>query len=134
MAQDEPITCSVITPERQVLQTTANSVVFPAHDGLVGILKDRAPLLCELGTGPLRVESREGGTRELFVDGGFAQVLDNQVTILTDRAILVEELSREKAQAALAEAEKMPAKDEAATAARQKAIERAKAQIHLAKK
>ncbi|HKQ47683.1 MAG TPA: ATP synthase F1 subunit epsilon [Phycisphaerae bacterium] len=132
MATD-PITCSVITPERQVLQTTANSVVFPAHDGLVGILKDRAPLLCELGAGPLRVEGG-GGTRELFVDGGFAQVLDNQVTILTERAIPVEDLTREKAQAALSDAEKMPASDEAAVTARQKAIDRAKAQIHLAKK
>jgi F-type H+-transporting ATPase subunit epsilon len=127
------LTCSVITPEKQVLQTTANSVVFPAHDGLVGILKDRAPLLCELGTGPLRVEGG-GGTKELFVDGGFAQVLDNQVTILTERAIPVEDLSRDKAQAALAEAEKMPTTDEAAVTARQKAIDRAKAQIHLAKK
>jgi F-type H+-transporting ATPase subunit epsilon len=133
MAQSEPITCSVITPERQVLQTTAHSVVFPAHDGLVGILKDRAPLLCEVGVGPLRVEA-SGGIKELFVVGGFAQVLDNQVTILTERAIPVEEISREKAEAALAEAEKMPTTDQAAVTTRQKAIDRARAQIHLAKK
>lgn len=126
--------CSVITPERQVLQTTANEVVFPAHDGLVGILKDRAPLLCELGIGPMKVESQSGGTKEIYIDGGFAQVLDNQVTILTERAIPVEELSREKAEKALAEAEKMPATDEASSSARQKTIERAKAQIRLAKK
>jgi F-type H+-transporting ATPase subunit epsilon len=134
MAQNAAITCSVITPERKVLETTANSVVFPAHDGMIGILKDRAPLLCQLGSGPLRLEGTGGGAQEFFIDGGFAQVLDNQVTVLTERAIPAAELSREKAEQALAEAEKLPAKDEASAAARQKAIESAKAQIHLAKK
>jgi F-type H+-transporting ATPase subunit epsilon len=134
MAQIDAITCSVITPERKFLETTANSVVFPAHDGMIGILKDRAPLLCQLGSGPLRVEGTGGGAQELFIDGGFAQVLDNQVTILTERAIPAAELSREKAELALAAAEKMPTHDEAAVSARQKAIDSAKAQIHLANK
>lgn len=132
MAKEAPIKCSVITPEREVLSESAEAVVFPAHDGMVGILKDRAPLLCELGTGVLRVESG-GQTKNVFIDAGFAQVHDNQVTILTERAALAENISRADAQKALSEAEAMPAHDEASVIARNKAIERAKAQLGIAR-
>lgn len=132
MAKATPIKCSVITPEREVLSESAEAVVFPAHDGMVGILKDRAPLLCELGTGVLRVESG-GQTKNVFIDAGFAQVHDNQVTILTERAALAENISRADAQKALSEAEAMPAHDEASVIARNKAIERAKAQLSIAR-
>ena len=134
MATKGPIDCSVITPERQVLSTGAESVVFPAHDGLVGILKNRAPLVCELGTGVLRVDGAEGGTKEVFIDAGFAQVLNNEVTILTERAQMAEDISRASSEKALAEAEAMPAHDENAVTARQRAIARAKAQVSIAKK
>lgn len=129
-----PLHCSVITPERQVLETDAVSVVLPAHDGLVGVLDKRAPLLCELGTGVLRVETEAGKSQQVFVDGGFAQVLKNEVTILTERAALAENITADQARKALEEAQAMPAKDEATAAARQRAIARAKAQMTIAGK
>lgn len=134
MSKEAPIDCSVITPEKQVLSTPASAVVFPAHDGLVGILQDRAPLLCELGTGVMRVDVPGGPSKQVFIDAGFAQVLDNQVTILTERAALAEDIHRADAEKELAAAERMPTSDEASIAERQKAIERAKAQISIAKK
>jgi F-type H+-transporting ATPase subunit epsilon len=82
----------VITPERQVLQSAAEAVVIPAHDGELGILHDRAPLMCELGIGQLRY-TQQGQTRRLFIDGGFAQVVDNRVTVLTGRALPAEQVS-----------------------------------------
>jgi len=134
LATTAPIECAVITPEREVLTAQATSVVFPAHDGQIGILKDRAPLLCEMGTGILRVETGSGPPREFFVDGGFAQVLDNHVTLLTERAVAAEDIVRADAEKALAEAEQMPAHDLDSVANRQKAIERANTRIRLAKK
>lgn len=133
MAQQNPIACSVITPEKSVLSTSATSVVIPAHDGLVGVLKDRAPLLCELGTGVLRVETPEG-SREVFVDSGFAQVLNNEVTVLTERAALAEELSKADAEKALAEAVRSEAHTADAVEARRKAVARAQSQLRIAKK
>ena len=99
--------------------------------GLIGILNGRAPLLCELGTGVLRVDSTDG-MKELYVDGGFAQVLNNDVTVLTERAAAAENIRTADAQKALQEAQAMPAHDEAAVTARQRAIDRAKAQIKIA--
>jgi F-type H+-transporting ATPase subunit epsilon len=76
----------VITPERRVLQVVADSVVLPAHDGELGVLNMRAPLMCELGIGQMRY--RAGGqTERMFIDGGFAQVFHNRVTVLTNRAL-----------------------------------------------
>ncbi|GJQ25726.1 MAG: ATP synthase epsilon chain [Phycisphaerae bacterium] len=129
-----PLHCNVITPERQVLETDAVSVVLPAHDGLVGVLDQRAPLLCELGTGILRVETDAGKSQQVFVDGGFAQVLKNEVTILTERAALAENITADQARKALEEAQAMPAKDESTAAAKQRAIARAKAQLTIAGK
>lgn len=86
MATAKTIKCSVITPEAQIVDTTATAVVIPAHDGLIGILLDRAPLLCEVGEGVLRIDETNGGQRHINVKGGFAQVLNNEVTVLTESA------------------------------------------------
>ncbi len=134
VAKQRELLCSVITPEEQVLEARATSVVIPAHDGQIGILENRAPLLCELGTGVLRIDTTSEGPKEFFVDGGFAQVLDNNVMVLTERAVAAEDLDRVAARQALAEAEQMPLTDLACVAARNKAIARAKTQLRLAKK
>ena len=60
--------CSVITPEAVVLETRASSASFPAHDGEFGILRDRAPLVCKLGIGVMRLDTPDGPQR-VFLDG-----------------------------------------------------------------
>lgn len=133
MPSDKAIQCSVITPERQVLDAKAVGVVIPSHDGLLGVLNLRAPLVCQLGIGPLRVDLAEGGSKSFFVDGGFAQVLDNRVAILTQSAVAAEEIDRPATEKALKAAEAMPIKDDASFEARQQAIARAQAKLKLAK-
>jgi F-type H+-transporting ATPase subunit epsilon len=123
--------CSVITPERAVLETEATFVAFPAWDGEVGILHDRAPLLFKMGAGELRVESPEGNQR-LFVDGGFAQMVDNKLTLLTEQAKRIEEIDTAAVERALTEARKLPMVSDAEFAARQRAVKSAEVQLHLA--
>lgn len=130
MATAKTFHCSVITPERAVLETEATFVAFPAHDGEVGILHDRAPLLYRMGIGELRVESPEGN-HVLFVAGGFAQMVDNRLTLLTEQAKRIEEIDPAAVERALAEAHAMPAVGDPAFAARQKAIRSAEVQKHL---
>src|SRR3972149_6587008 len=89
MAKTATFHCSVITPERAVLECESRFVAFPAHDGEMGVLRDRAPLVCKLGSGALRVQTSDTA-HVLFVEGGFAQVLNNRVTILTEQARRVE--------------------------------------------
>jgi F-type H+-transporting ATPase subunit epsilon len=122
---------SIITPERAVLEADASFVAFPAWDGEVGILHGRAPLLYKLGVGKLRAETPEG-EQLFYVDGGFAQMVEDRLTILTQQAKRPQEIDRAAAERALAAARETPAPNEEAMVERQKAIERARAQLRIA--
>ena len=78
---------SVISPESVLFEGETDSVVAPAYDGLVGILTGHAPLMALLGDGQLRLGSGSG--RTFNVSGGFMQVLDNQVRVVTEKASAV---------------------------------------------
>ncbi len=74
---------SVISPEAVLYEGTTDSVVAPAFDGEVGILTGHAPMMALLGKGVLRLG---GGVQKFNVDGGFLQVVDNTVRVVTERA------------------------------------------------
>ncbi len=130
MANDKTFQCSVVTPEEIALQCDAHSVTFPAHDGQVGILRDRAPLICKMGIGVLKI-SGPSDSHTLFVDGGFAQVSDNQLTLLTQQALAPDKLQAESAQQALIEARALKVTDEQSCDNRSNAISRAQVQLKL---
>ena len=77
---------AVISPEQTLFEGEATSVVAPAHDGEVGILSGHAPLMALLGSGTLRLSSG-GSERRFTVTGGFLQVVDDQVRIVTEQAV-----------------------------------------------
>ncbi|MCA9242739.1 MAG: F0F1 ATP synthase subunit epsilon [Phycisphaerales bacterium] len=93
----------LITPEREVLSQSVSKVVFTAHDGDVGVMPNRAPLMCELGVGAVTY-TVGGASHSYFIEGGFAQVLDGVLTVLTDKAIPADELTRGDAEKADREA------------------------------
>ncbi len=76
---------SVISPERTLFEGAARFVVAPAFDGELGILYDHAPFMALLGDGPLRVETGTG-TLRFRVSGGFLQVLNNEVSVISEQA------------------------------------------------
>lgn len=132
MAKTDTFQCSVITPERVVLDTPATFVAFPAHDGEVGIMTHRAPLVYKLGIGTLRVKAADQ-THVFYIDGGFAQMNKNRLTILTEQARKASEIQPAAVDKQLADARAMPGKDEKAQEAKQRAVRRAKAQLKVAR-
>jgi F-type H+-transporting ATPase subunit epsilon len=76
---------SVISPEAVLFEGETEAVVAPAFDGEVGILTGHAPMVTLLGRGELRVGAG-GATRRFQVEGGFLQVADNLVRVVTERA------------------------------------------------
>src|SRR6478609_8094625 len=76
----------VVTPEQTVLETEAEFVALPLYDGEVGILPGRAPLIGRLGPGEMRLR-QAGTTTPYYVDGGFVQIVDNVVCVMTSRAM-----------------------------------------------
>lgn len=125
--------CTVVTPEQQALDESAEQVVLPAHDGQVGILTGRAPLLVKLGIGPLRVDLAGGGRKFFLIDGGVAQMRDDKLTVLTTIATAADQIDVPAAQADLAKAEAETPADPTAQADRRRRIDRAKAAEVVAK-
>lgn len=76
---------SVISPEKVLFEGEAASVVAPAFDGEVGILNDHAPMMTLLGKGSLRIGG-SGADRQFNIEGGFLQVIENVVRIVTEKA------------------------------------------------
>ena len=76
---------TVITPEKVIWSDTSDQVVLPAVTGDLGILKDHAPLVTVLDAGVVRKRSADKWV-PLIVFGGFAEVENNQVTILGNGA------------------------------------------------
>jgi len=123
----------LVTPERPLPAVQCTFAVLPAWDGEVGVLAGRSPLVCKLGAGELRLEVEAGPGRwqRFYVRGGFARVMPDGVTVLTEEVVPAGELSAQAAQRQLSEAKDLPADTEQAGAVRQAKIEQAKAQLHI---
>ena len=76
---------SVISPEAILFEGEVDSVVAPAFDGEVGILQHHAPMVTLLGRGELRLKGGSSN-RNFTVEGGFLQVVDDQVRVVTEKA------------------------------------------------
>lgn len=96
--------CHVVTPTESALETEATYVEFPAWDGQRGVAPGAAPFLVRLGEGRLRVEKGAGQPDLLLVDGGFAQMNGDTLTILADATTPVGQLSAGEAEKELAAA------------------------------
>ena len=73
---------SVISPEATLFEGEAPSVTAPAFDGEVGILPMHAPMVTVLGAGVLLI----GDADRFQVEGGFLQVVDDVVRVVTEKA------------------------------------------------
>jgi F-type H+-transporting ATPase subunit epsilon len=124
--------CVIVTPERALLDETADFVALPMFDGELGVLPGRAPLIGRLGMGELRTVVGKTIHR-YYIDGGFAQVRDNVVTVLTSKAMAAEEINLSSAEEALRSAQKVTHSPEE-QAEQEKAQSRARAEIHIARK
>jgi F-type H+-transporting ATPase subunit epsilon len=76
---------SVISPERTIYDGEADAIVVPAWDGQLGVMRGHAPMLVLLGEGEMRV-TLNGSDERFQIHGGFLQVVDDVVTILSERA------------------------------------------------
>ena len=123
---------TIVTPEEQAFNQSVTQAILPAHDGEIGILTSRAPLLVQLGQGSLRLDLPGGGKQVFYVEGGVAQMKDNKLTILTNEAIRPEDVTKETARAELAEATAQRITDEKSFEDRQRRITRARALEELA--
>jgi F-type H+-transporting ATPase subunit epsilon len=97
----------LVTPDRILVDATAEAVELPSMSGYMEALYGAAPLLAELGAGEVRLHGGTSGDQKFFVAWGFVEVLPERVTILAETAMHPEEIDRAKAQQELQEGEKL---------------------------
>src|SRR5262245_628760 len=129
----DSLTCIVVTPEQTALEQKADFVALPLYDGEIGIAANHSPLIGRLGFGEMRIKS--GGTTSIYyVDGGFVQVADNVVSVLTSRAVPAKTLDAGAAEKQLAAATQKPGNRPELLAIRERAVAQAHAQLRAARR
>jgi F-type H+-transporting ATPase subunit epsilon len=94
----------IVTPEKRVVDTSAEEIQIPGKNGYLGVLPGHAPLITELAVGEITFRSGAEEQR-LAVAWGFAEVLPDKVTILAESVERPSEIDVERARNAKARAE-----------------------------
>ena len=125
----------IVTPEKRIVDTEADSVTVPTASGEAGILPNHAPLISALKPGVLTYSGR-GGTERIAIGGGFVEVNSDKVSVLADTAETADEinaeqarLERDAAEKAVAEAIQRPVEE---TEDLRERLESANARLQLA--
>src|SRR5438034_5808069 len=95
----------IVTPEKKVVETEADSVTVPTASGEAGILPNHAPLISALRPGILTYTNR-ATTEKIAVASGFVEVNNDKIAILTDNAETADEINSDVARADREAAEK----------------------------
>lgn len=88
----------IATPERLLAREKAVRAQIPAKDGYIGVLPDHASLLSELGIGAMTYTTPDDHRFSLAVAGGFLEIHDNVVRVLTDFAEKAQEIDVAQAE------------------------------------
>jgi len=101
------LTVRLVSPDRMLLDATAEAVELPSASGYLEALYGAAPLLAELGAGEVRLHGGTSGDQKFFVAWGFVEVLPERVTILAETALKPEEIDTAEAKQQFETGEKM---------------------------
>jgi len=101
------LTVRLVTPDRILLDATAEAVELPSMSGYMEALYGHAPLLSELGAGEVRLHGGTSGDQIFFVAWGFVEVLPERVTILAELALHPNEINVAEAEAELKHGEEL---------------------------
>lgn len=124
--------CTLVTPERQLVDQPVTYASIPAWDGLLGVEPQRAPLMVKLGAGALRLDNESGQSDLFFVSGGFAQMKDNKLTLIADAAIPASQIDKAAARTELDTALAVEAVGEDAIADKKSKVDAARAKLEIA--
>ncbi|MDR2755253.1 MAG: ATP synthase F1 subunit epsilon [Planctomycetaceae bacterium] len=126
--------CLVVTPEKTVLDMNATFVVLPLIDGEYGVLSGHTPLVARLGAGELRITGTDNQLTSYYVEGGFVEILDNTVALLSMHAMPSKDLDVTRAKEQLANALARPSNTSELAKIREEKLYSRRARLHLAQK
>jgi F-type H+-transporting ATPase subunit epsilon len=133
MALTKNLRIVLVTPETTLLDEPVEALRFPLFDGQIGILPGRAPLVGRLGFGELQITTA-AGKKSYFIDGGFVQVKQGAVSLLTNRAQVADSLDPRQAEDELQKAQQEHPRTQAEFAEKERDLIRARRKLSLARK
>ena len=110
----EQLHVELVAADRTVWSGEATMVIARTVDGDIGVLRNHAPLLSLLTDANTEIYTEDGGVVVAVVDGGFISVANNRVSILSERAVLAEDVKIDQAKAELEEAQRLVGTDDTA--------------------
>ena len=100
-----PMQFKIITPMRTALEVEVNSIRVPASKGEMEVLPGHAAIIPSVANGELSYTCPGKPAESLFVGGGFMQVDNDQVLLVTDTALTVDEIDTTSVEKALERAQ-----------------------------
>ena len=121
----------VVSPERILFSGEADMVVCRTTDGDIAFMANHAPFIGALGIGAVKIYANGSIIEQAAVHGGFVEVSNNSVTILSDVAELASQIDLRRAEEALARAEAKLTREQDAEV--EAAVRRATVRVDLAR-
>jgi len=82
-----------VGPERTLYSGEVQAVQLPGTEGEMTVLPKHAPVLTTLKVGVITVTETSGSGKRIYVQGGFADIGPESVTVLAERAAPIEEVN-----------------------------------------
>ena len=121
----------VVSPERILFSGEADMVVCRTTDGDIAFMANHAPFIGALGIGAVKIFANGNVIEQAAVHGGFVEVSNNRVTILSDVAELASQIDVRRAEAALERAQAQLTREQDAEV--EAAVRRATVRVDLAR-
>jgi F-type H+-transporting ATPase subunit epsilon len=124
--------CIVVSPERTLYDQPAEFVALTLFDGEIGVAAGHTPLIGRLGYGEMRIR-RDDSVDCFYIEGGFVEVINDVVSVLTQRAVPAAEVDEAVVREQMATAQSRPAKTVEAREHRERIMAQGRAQLRLAR-
>ena len=100
----EKVAFELVSPDQLLMSVEADSVAMPGMEGDFGVLPGHAPFISALRAGIITVEGSSEGVEQVYIDGGFAEVVADRLTVLAEEAVLVDKMDRANIEQRMQEA------------------------------
>ncbi|MDR1480522.1 MAG: F0F1 ATP synthase subunit epsilon [Planctomycetaceae bacterium] len=131
--------CLIVTPEKTVLDIEATFVVLPLYDGEFGVLPNHLPVVARIGAGDIRIHKSPQPMQETnpvcyYLEGGFVEILDNNIVVMSLFAMPTQELDVVIAESQLQKAIDRPFHTQELAKIREEQLYSRRARLRIAKK
>ncbi|WP_411821751.1 ATP synthase F1 subunit epsilon [Leptospira sp. 'Mane'] len=104
---EKNLSLTIISPDKILYQGKVESAILPGAVGYFGILPGHAPLVSQLDHGLMRLKI-EGKEFRIAIDGGFCEVKNNEIRVLTEGGDSEDDITHDHAEELLRDIEALP--------------------------